>query len=141
MKGTKPLVCFVESDELHRELLKAILAKRGFKVCAFNSGSKLLNFLDADGSKLKPLFILIDVSAQGIAGFEAARRLVARPGAEDIPIIMMAKHCGMEDRHEAQSAGAITCLPKPVSLESIEAELKKVKVRKESNRSILRDSI
>lgn len=134
-------MCFVESEELHRELLKSVLAKRGFKVCAFNSGAKLLNFLDGDGAKLKPYFILIDVSAQGVAGFEAARRLVSRPGSEDIPIIMMAKHCGMEDRHEAQSAGALTCLPKPVSIESIEVELKKVKVRKERNKSILRDSI
>lgn len=138
MKVPQPVVCFVDSEEPHRELLKATLSEKGFKVCSFNDGAKLFRFLDGDGAKIRPSFIILDVSSNGLAGFEAARRLVERPGSEDVPIIMMAKHCDPEDRLEAQNAGAITCLPKPINMEQIEAELAKTKTRKARNKSIIR---
>lgn len=139
MKIPKPLACCVDSEEQHKETLKVSLLERGFEARFFSDGRKLLNFLNGDGAKLRPSFILIDVSSSGIGGFEAARRISQRPESETIPIIMMARYCCPEDKLEAQSAGAVTCLQKPVEMESVEAEIRVKKQRIAQNKSVIRN--
>lgn len=141
MNLPKPIVCLVDCEDAHRESLKMAFTKRGFQITSFIDGAKFFSFLEGDGAKLKPALILLDLYAHGLGGFDAARRLVNRPAIEEVPIFMMSKHCCADDKLEAQGAGAITCLQKPVTLEQIEAEIEELKRRKAKNKAILNENL
>lgn len=136
MNVRKPIACYVESEEEYRDALRVQLSGKGFRVISFSDGEKLLKYLAAEnGIKTKPSLILLDIAAHGLGGFDAARRLTQRSESADIPIIMMAKHCCIEDKIEAQAAGAITCLQKPVSMAAIEEEINNKNRKQRSNPS------
>lgn len=125
----KPVALIVDSEEGHRLQLKDHFTAAGFDSWFFSDGIKLFKFLDAQGLKIRASFYLIDVSSPKLSGFEICRRLHSLPRSSDTPILMMAKHCTPEDKLEAQSAGALTCLQKPITLSVLKYEITRRKLR------------
>ena len=120
--AAKELVGISDSDEQHKTALKAALEAGGYEVVTSGDGGKLLNSL-TDNAKRAPAFVVIDVKSSGVAGLEAARRFASSAKFSKVPVIMMAQFCSPEDNIEAQSAGAIGCLQKPVGLADVQLAL------------------
>lgn len=129
MPPRKPCAFIIDSDDEHKLRLKELCISAGFEPQFFSDGVKLLKFLESQGLKISPSFYLIDVSSPKLSGFETCRRIRDRSHSSSAPILMMAAHCTPEDKLEATSAGALTCLPKPITLEELKHEIKIRKIR------------
>lgn len=109
----------IDVDEQHKASLRDSLRQKGFEPKFFTDGTRLMRYVDGEGAKFKPSLIIIDLLTGGRSPFEISRALSDKRWGNVVPIIIMAKTFGPEDRVEAQSAGAITCLQKPVDLEAV----------------------
>ncbi len=119
MTSGNPLAYCIDVDENHRTELRDSLKKKGYTPKFFSDGTRLLRYIEGDGAKFKPSLILIDLLTSGHGPFDLARLLADKKWGNIVPIIIIAKNFGPEDRIEAQTAGAITCLQKPVDLEAV----------------------
>ncbi len=106
----------VDDDDRIRELLKAFLTRKGFRVTSANSGTaarRLLTTLDFD-------LAVFDVMMPGEDGFSLVSWLRdQRPPARRTPVLMLTARGESEDRIEGLKLGADDYLPKPFEPEEL----------------------
>src|ERR1700761_2167753 len=106
----------VDDDDRIRELLKAYLARAGFRVSAANGGQaarKLLGALDFD-------LAVFDVMMPGEDGLSLTRWLRDQRGASGrTPVLMLTARGEAGDRIEGLRIGADDYLAKPVEPEEL----------------------
>ena len=107
-----PLISVVDDDESLRESLKGLLRSLGYRNAVFSSAE---SFLASDAQASADCLIL-DVCMPGMSGPELQRELIAR--GRKIPIIFITAH-GDENAARMMAAGAVDCLLKPFSEESL----------------------
>src|SRR5690242_15598282 len=107
-----PLISVVDDDESLRESLKGLLRSLGYGHAVFSSAE---SFLESDALATADCLIL-DVCMPGMSGPQLQRELIAR--GQKIPIIFITAH-GDENAARLKAAGAVDCLLKPFSEESL----------------------
>lgn len=125
MRGGKPLVLVADDDELLRQLVCHKLEQRGFETRCAENGEVLLQTID----ETFPDVIVLDAMMPIVDGFEALRRLRARPDTAAIPVIMLTARRGEDDVVMGLSLGANDYLAKPFLPEELALRVRQLVVR------------
>ncbi|MBD3216601.1 MAG: response regulator [Candidatus Lokiarchaeota archaeon] len=108
---TQPRILLVEDNEMNRDMLSRRIARRGFEVTTAVDGAEAI----AMAKEASPDLILMDMSLPTIDGWEATRRIKAKPETSAIPIIALTAHAMEGDREKALAAGCDDYDTKPIN--------------------------
>jgi two-component system, cell cycle response regulator DivK len=111
-------ILIVEDVEYNRDLLVQLLEEEYEIVTAADGAAGI----EAAASE-RPDLILMDLSLPGVDGWEATRRLKARPETERIPIIALTAHAMQGDEERARACGCDDYLTKPIDEDQLFAKL------------------
>jgi two-component system, sensor histidine kinase and response regulator len=106
-------ILLAEDNAVNRQLVKALLAKRGHRVVTVGNGREAIAAAAEGGIDL----ILMDVQMPEMDGLEATAviRTVEKVTGEHIPIIALTAHAMKGDREACLAAGTDGYLSKPVN--------------------------
>jgi CheY-like chemotaxis protein len=110
-----PRVLLVEDNEMNRDMLSRRLMRRGFQVTVAEDGQAGVDMPATES----PDIILMDMSLPVLDGWEATRRLKARPETQAIPLIALTAHAMAGDRDRALQAGCDDYDTKPIEFERL----------------------
>lgn len=116
----KPTILVVEDEVPLLTLLRYNLEKQGFKVDEAGDGEEALLRV-AEG---RPDLVLLDWMLPAISGIEVCRQLRRRPGARDLPIIMVTARTEDQDAVRALDTGADDYISKPFAMDSLMARIR-----------------
>lgn len=102
----------VEDNELNRDMLFRRLQRRGYDVIVAVDGEQGIKLAQTEA----PGLILMDMSLPVVDGWEATRRLKAKPETKSIPILALTAHAMSGDREKAIEAGCDDYDTKPIEL-------------------------
>jgi signal transduction histidine kinase/DNA-binding response OmpR family regulator/HPt (histidine-containing phosphotransfer) domain-containing protein len=103
-------ILLVEDNELNQQVAREFLAKGGLQVCIAGNGQEAVDAVQRQAFDV----VLMDLHMPVMDGFEAARRIRALPGRENLPIIAMTAAAMSQDRAASTAAGMIAHVAKPV---------------------------
>jgi DNA-binding response OmpR family regulator len=98
----KKRILVVDDDPATSRLVRHCLEWRGYEVVERSSGMEALAWLEWERADL----IILDVVMPGLSGFEVCRRLRARAGTRDTPVIFLTAREGIRDAMEGSAAGS-----------------------------------
>ncbi|OLS59143.1 response regulator [Pseudomonas putida] len=113
-------ILLVDDDQDIRELLDAYLSRCGFQVRAVADGQAFRQALDAEGSDL----VILDVMLPDEDGFSLCRWVRQHPRQAQVPIIMLTASSDEADRVIGLELGADDYLGKPFSPRELQARIK-----------------
>jgi two-component system, cell cycle response regulator DivK len=102
-------VLIVEDVEYNRELLVQLLEDE-YEILTAADGAAGIEA----ATRALPDLILMDLSLPGVDGWEATRRLKARPETAAIPVIALTAHAMQGDEERARACGCDDYLTKPI---------------------------
>jgi len=117
MKRNKILV--VDDEHLIRWSLEQNLKKQGYEVVTAGNGEDALRIARED----QPDLVLLDIQLPGITGIEVLEKL--KDYDEDILVIMLTAHGGLETAVNAMRLGAYDYVSKPFNLDELSIIIKK----------------
>ena len=103
-------ILLVEDNEMNRDSLSRLLARRGFEVIFAVDGEEAVEVTKA----ALPDLVLMDISLPRLDGYEATRLLRTFEATRNIPIIALTAHAMTSDREKAIGAGCTDFESKPV---------------------------
>ena len=117
----------VEDNQINMEIARVILTQQGFMVETAENGKIALDMVAAS----EPGYfdaILMDIQMPVMDGYTAAKAIRALNNRQlaDIPILAMTANAFQEDAQAALDAGMQAHIAKPVDVNNLMAELKKV---------------
>ncbi len=112
-------VLVVEDDAQNSYLIGFILEKSGYEVITAADGEQAL----AEVEKVLPDLILMDMLLPKMNGYEATRRIKARPDAKGIPIVALTAYSMKGDREKILESGCDGYISKPIDPETFVAEM------------------
>lgn len=112
-------VLLVEDNEMHRDMLKRRLEKRGYSIVVAVDGAQGV----AAAQQLKPDVILMDMNLPVMDGWEATLHIKSDQAIRHIPVIGLSSHAMATDRERALQAGCSDYDTKPVDLERLIAKI------------------
>ncbi|BDU72104.1 response regulator [Mesoterricola silvestris] len=115
-----PKILLVEDNEMNRDSLSRLLARRGFEVIFAEDGEEAV----AVTRSALPDLVLMDISLPVLDGYEATRILRAGETTRDIPIIALTAHAMTSDREKAMAAGCTDFESKPVEFARLLGKIK-----------------
>jgi CheY-like chemotaxis protein len=118
-RGPPRRVLVVDDVAANRALMCDFLTNAGFEVAQASDGGELL----AAARRFRPHLILMDSVMPGVDGVEATRRLRGDAELGTIPVIAVSASASAEHRADCVRAGVNVFLPKPVSLETLQARI------------------
>ena len=107
------LISVVDDDESLRESLEGLLKSLGYGATVFSSAE---SFLSSE-ALAKTACLILDVRMPGMSGPELQRELISR--GQKIPIVFMTAHGEKDEISRIMADGAVDCLHKPFSEESL----------------------
>ena len=113
MENSIVRVAVVDDEESVRKALARLLRSAGFEVESFASGTEYLNSLQTK----KPDCLVIDLHMPVLNGLDVINKMSEK--GFKIPTIVITGYDGMGMTQRVITAGAITCLHKPVDDESL----------------------
>ena len=105
-------ILYVEDNEDNIYVVKSRFASVGFTVLVATDGEQGVAMAAAE----RPDLILMDLRLPVLDGWEATRRIKARPETRHIPIIALTAHAMSGDREKALAAGCDDFDTKPVEM-------------------------
>jgi CheY-like chemotaxis protein len=105
-----PKILLVEDNEMNRDSLSRLLARRGYEVIFAVDGEEAV----AMTRSALPGLVLMDISLPKLDGYEATRILRTFEETREIPIIALTAHAMTSDREKAMAAGCTDFESKPV---------------------------
>jgi two-component system cell cycle response regulator DivK len=112
-------VLVVEDDAQNSYLIGFILEKSGYEVITAADGEQAL----AEVESGLPDLILMDMLLPKMNGYEATRRIKARPDAKGIPIVALTAYSMKGDREKILESGCDGYISKPIDPETFVAEM------------------
>ena len=109
MSGRRILV--VEDQEDNRTILRDLLTHAGFVVLEAVTGEEGVRAAAAH----RPDLILMDIQLPVVDGYEATRRIKARPELRATPVIAVTSYALSGDEAKARAAGCDGYVTKPFS--------------------------
>ena len=119
---TPPHVLVVEDEEALSQLLKYNLEKEGYRVAVAMDGEEALVVAD----EIKPDLVILDWMLPKAPGIEVCRRLRARQGTRNTPIVMLTARDGESERVRGLDMGADDYITKPFAMSELLARLRAV---------------
>src|SRR4051812_47718825 len=99
----KPLIIFVDDDELVCRAIRRLLSSRGMHAVTFSSSAAFVELLP--DLRLEPACVVLDMHMPGFCGLAVQERLAAlRP---ELPVIFLSAHIEEHERERALAAGAL----------------------------------
>jgi CheY-like chemotaxis protein len=111
-------ILIVEDVEYNRDLLVQLL-EDDYEVVTAADGAAGIEA----AVRHRPDLILMDLSLPGVDGWEATRRLKARPETAAIPVIALTAHAMQGDEERARACGCDDYLTKPIDEDQLFAKL------------------
>jgi two-component system, cell cycle response regulator DivK len=124
-----PKILLVEDNENNRDMLSRRLQKRNYEVAIAVDGAEACARAEAE----RPDLILMDMHLPVLDGWEATRRLKARPETGSIPIIALTADAMSGDREKALEAGCDDYETKPVELPRLLGKMEALLKRREAS--------
>jgi len=115
-------VLIVDDDSDFRKVTGLSLSDSGYKVFEASSGREAINL----ARQARPDLILLDILMPGLDGYETCRQLKTNPATGHIPIIVLTALGDPATRYKAQQAGADACVAKPVRLQELHEQVKRL---------------
>ncbi|HZI13246.1 MAG TPA: response regulator [Myxococcus sp.] len=112
-------VLVVDDDPDAITALMHVLASDRIEVVGLNDSHGLMEAL----AEHRPDLLLLDVQMPGPSGFDLCRILRSTPEWQELPVLMVTAHLGLEFRLAAFQAGADDYLSKPVLREELRARV------------------
>ena len=110
-------VLAVDDEPPVRNVLQRILQREGYEVdTAVNGVEAMLRFIEKDYE-----FVTMDIAMPRLDGADALRMM--KKLKPEIPIVTFTGHAGQGDMAETVKLGAVTCLPKPVTIDQLRGAL------------------
>ena len=113
-------ILVVEDQEDNRQILRDLLGNAGFDLIEAENGEEALAAL----TKQRPDLILMDIQLPIIDGYEASRRIKAKPELQHIPIIAVTSYALSGDDVKAFAAGCDAYVAKPFSPRALLAKVR-----------------
>jgi two-component system, cell cycle response regulator DivK len=114
-------ILIVEDVEYNRDLLVQLLEEDYGIVCAADGAAGI-----EAAVRERPDLILMDLSLPGVDGWEATRRLKARPETAAIPVVALTAHAMQGDEERARACGCDDYLTKPIDEDQLFAKLERL---------------
>ena len=130
MRKTKILV--VDDEHLIRWSLEQNLKKQGYEVSSAGNGEDALRMVRED----QPELVLLDIQLPGINGLEVLERI--KDIDEEIVVIMVTAHGGLETAVNAMRLGAYDYINKPFNLDEMAIVIKKALETSDLRREVAR---
>jgi len=115
----RPLVLYIEDNELNRTLMRRVLENRGFRVEMAADGNEGL----AAARTFKPALVLMDLGIPGTDGYETTRLIKADPELAGIPVVAVTAFAMTGDRERAMLAGCDGYFTKPIDVATFPREI------------------
>lgn len=113
-------ILIIEDQEDNRRIMTDMLHAAGFEVIEAVNGEDGVSMAEAN----VPDLILMDIQLPIIDGYEATRRIKAKPGLGAIPIIAVTSYALSGDDKKAFEAGCDAYLAKPFSPRELLAKVR-----------------
>ena len=113
-------ILVVDDQEDNRRILRDLLTASGFEVIEATTGEDGVSLAEAR----TPDLILMDIQLPGIDGYEATRRIKAKPALGAIPLIVVTSYALSGDDAKAFAAGANDYVSKPFSPRALLAKVR-----------------
>lgn len=122
MPESKTSVLIIDDEPETVSMLTAFLNLFEFEARAAYSGEAGLGEIAAR----QPAVLILDIMMPDIDGLEICRRLRDDPNTRDIPVMMLSARTTPDDVKIGYAAGATRYIKKPVDLDMLLAEVRKV---------------
>ena len=113
-------ILVVDDQEDNRRILRDLLTASGFEVIEGKTGEEGV----ALAEERTPGLILMDIQLPGIDGYEATRRIKAKPALAATPLIVVTSYALSGDDAKAFAAGADAYVSKPFSPRALLAKVR-----------------
>ena len=113
-------IIFCEDDPIIQKLIRIALRNDDYDVIIAENGADGLDLIRAQ----TPFLIFTDISMPVMDGVELCDVLKADNDLKHIPIVLLTASTQREELHEALSHGAIMCLSKPFSPQTLRDTIK-----------------
>lgn len=113
-------ILIIEDQEDNRRIMTDMLNAAGFEVIEAVNGEDGVSMAEAN----VPDLILMDIQLPGVDGYEATRRIRAKPALGAIPIIAVTSYALSGDDKKAFEAGCDAYLAKPFSPRELLAKIR-----------------
>jgi two-component system sensor histidine kinase/response regulator len=113
-------VLIVDDTIENLRLLSNLLGEHGYEVRAVTNGRQALQAVEHD----PPDLILLDITMPEMDGYEVCRRLRARDGSSDVPVIFITALTDAADKVLAFEAGGVDYVTKPFQFEEVLARVR-----------------
>ncbi|HPX61423.1 MAG TPA: response regulator [Deltaproteobacteria bacterium] len=107
----KKKILYIEDNEQNLYLVRFILEKHGYEVCAAMDGQEGIN----SAAAVKPDLILLDIQLPLMDGYAVAQQLRANSDLSAIPIVALTSYAMAGDREKALAAGCNGYIEKPIN--------------------------
>jgi CheY-like chemotaxis protein len=114
-------ILVVEDVEYNRDLLVQLL-EDDYEILTAADGAAGIEA----AARERPDLILMDLSLPGVDGWEATRRLKARPETAAIPVVALTAHAMQGDEERARACGCDDYLTKPIDEDLLFATLERL---------------
>lgn len=115
----KACVLVVEDHQDMIDLMQLVLEGEGFYVAVATDGEQAIELL----TQFRPAIVITDLMMPKTTGAELIRHIKSKPELADIPIMAMSA-ARSDALREAQAAGAVEVLPKPLDFDHLVELLK-----------------
>lgn len=105
-------VLLAEDNEINQQVAREIMEDFGIVVTIAENGRIAVEKVLA-GPDLFDL-VLMDLQMPEMDGYEATAKILAMPGAKDLPVIAMTAHALVEEREKCAAAGMVDHIAKPI---------------------------
>jgi CheY-like chemotaxis protein len=120
MKAHMTKILVIDDDASDRDLLAAVLTKRGYEVILADNGGTGLMLCH----RRTPDAVVLDLNMPGIDGRSILRQLrILHP---TLPVVVFSGHSTEEIEQEMLNQGATACIPKAFSLDQLGSALQEV---------------
>jgi two-component system cell cycle response regulator DivK len=115
------LILVIEDNAINLKLVRDVLCHAGYDVIEAGTAQ--------DGIKLtlerRPGLVLMDIQLPGMDGMEAVKVLKQSKRTASVPVVAVSAFAMKDDRERALDAGFDGYLEKPISLQTLRAEVRK----------------